>query len=58
MIGAGWMGASVVHRLSAGQSWGWDGVGSTLAWSLLLWTSVSGATAAFLQTNVRLSSML
>ena len=53
ILALGWMGSDIAHRLSLGESWGWDGVGSSLAWSLLIWTAASGAAAAFLQTNVR-----
>ena len=47
-----WMSGDVGYRLSTGQNWGWAGIGGVLAWSMMLWTSLSGGAAAFLQTHV------
>ena len=47
------MGGDVAYRLGTGQGWGWAGISGALAWSVMLWTSLSGGAAAFLQTHVR-----
>ena len=53
-----WMSGDVGFRLSTGQNWGWAGIGGVLAWSMMLWTSLSGGAAAFLQTHVSKSELL
>jgi len=51
-LAAVWMSGDVGYRLSTGQDWGWAGIASALAWAAMLWTSLSGGAAAFLQTHV------